>query len=159
MGNDAIKRVTCWMILRVVSSGGGEATRRPLRILIADDDRDNGLTLAAILRSDGHEVHIVLRGDEVVEIARLFRPDALILDISLPGMSGYAVAREIRERRGPAVVPLLIALSGKWTKSSEKLVGKAVGFDHYLIKPCDSQEIVQLLEPLTLTGSSESGGP
>lgn len=56
-------------------------------------------------------------------------------------------------------VPLLIAVSGKWTKSTERLVGKAVGFDHYLIKPCDSQEIVQLLEPLTLAGSSESSGP
>lgn len=147
------------MVLRVVSSGSANATRRPLRILVADDDRDTGLTLATILRSDGHEVHVVLRGDEVVEIARLFRPDALILDISLPGMSGYAVAQEIRERRGPALAPLLIALSGKWTMSSERLVGKAVGFDHYLTKPCDLQEIVQLLEPLTLAGSSESGGP
>jgi DNA-binding response OmpR family regulator len=143
--------------LRVVSSGG-DATGRTLRILIADDDRDTGLTLATILRSEGHEAHIVLRGDEVLEVDRLFRPDALILDISLPGMSGYAVAREIRDRRGPGVGPLLIAVSGKWTKPSEKLLGRMVGFDHYLVKPCDPQEILRLLEPLTVAESSASGG-
>jgi DNA-binding response OmpR family regulator len=76
----------------------------------------------------------------------------------LPGMSGYAVAREIRDRRGPGVGPLLIAVSGKWTKPSEKLLGRMVGFDHYLVKPCDPQEIVRLLEPLTVAGSSASGG-
>jgi DNA-binding response OmpR family regulator len=133
-------------------------TRRTLRILIADDDGDTGLTLATILRTEGHEADIVLRGDEVLEVDRLLRPDALILDISLPRMSGYAVAREIRDRRGPTVAPLLIAVSGKWTKSSEQLLGKAVGFDHYLIKPCDPQEIVRLLEPLTMAGSAASGG-
>jgi DNA-binding response OmpR family regulator len=133
-------------------------TRRTLRILIADDDRDTGLTLATILRTEGHDADIVLRGDEVLEIDRLLRPDALILDISLPRMSGYAVAREIRDRRGPTVAPLLIAVSGKWTKSSQQLLGKAVGFDHYLIKPCDPQEIVRLLEPLTMAGAAASGG-
>lgn len=144
--------------LRVVSSGTGNATPRNLRILIADDDRDTAITLATILRTEGHEVHVALRGDEVLEVDRLLRPDALILDISLPGMSGYAVAREIRERRGPTVAPLLIAVSGKWTKPSERLLGQAVGFDHYLVKPCDPQEIVRLLEPLRGAGLSEAMG-
>ena len=49
-------------------------------------------------------------------------------------------------------------MSGKWTKPSEKLLGNAVGFDHYLIKPYDPQEIVGLLEPLRTEGSSASGG-
>lgn len=145
--------------LRVISSGAGDARARNLRILVADDDRDNALTLATILRTEGHEVHIALRGDEVVEVDRLLRPDALILDISLPGMSGYAVAREIRERRGPPIAPLLIAVSGKWTKASERLLGQAVGFDHYLVKPCDPLEIVRLLEPLRGSGPSEAMGP
>jgi CheY-like chemotaxis protein len=154
-----IKRVPCWMIaksLRVVSSR--DATRPTLRILIADDDRDTSLTLATILRTEGHEAHIVLRGDEVLALDRFIRPDVLILDINLPGASGYAVARDIRERRGPGIGPLLIAVSGKWTKPSEKLLGTAVGFDHYLVKPCDPQEIVRLLEPLRTADSSASGG-
>ena len=57
-----------------------------LRVLVADDDRDTANLLAAILRDEGHDVHIALRGDEVSEIDRLIRPDALILDINMPGM-------------------------------------------------------------------------
>ena len=127
--------------------GDARAERRPLRVLLADDDRDAVLTLGAILRSEGDEVATVLRGDEVLEVSRLFRPDAVIVDIIMPGMSGYAIAREIRERHGGRG-PFLIALSGVYTKSSEQLLGEAIGFDHYLIKPCDPQEIVRLLEPL-----------
>ena len=133
--------------LRVVSGGNDEPSRRSLRILIADDDRDTGLTLATILRDECHEVNVVLRGDEVLEVERLLRPDCVILDIDMPGMSGYAVAREIRDRRGD-VAPLLIAISGKWTKTSDKLLGKSVGFDHYLLKPSDPKELLALLEPL-----------
>src|SRR5687767_15712098 len=100
--------------LRVVSSRDGNATRPTLRILIADDDRDASLALATILRTEGHEAHIVLRGDEVLELDRFIRPDVLILDINLPGASGYALARNIRERRGRGIGPLLIAVSGQW---------------------------------------------
>jgi DNA-binding response OmpR family regulator len=131
---------------------GGSSARRSLRILIADDERDTGLTLATILRDEGHEVNVVLRGDEVMQVERLLRPDALILDIDMPGMSGYAIARQIREYRGP-LAPLLIAISGKWTKTSDQLVGKAVGFDHYLLKPCEPREVIGLLEPLRASSS------
>lgn len=113
-----------------------------LRVLIADDDRDTTTTLAAILRDEGHEVHVALRGDEVVSLDRLTRPDVLILDINMPGMSGYAVAREVRERRGH-LAPLLIAISGQWTQ--EKSLAEALGFDHYLLKPCDPAELLGLL--------------
>ena len=134
--------------LRVVSAGEGEAAARvrpPLRILVADDDRDTSDSLAAILRDEGHEVSTVLRGDEVLGVERLMRPDALIIDISMPGMSGYAVAREVRDRHGDAA-PLLIAISGVWTRSSEQMLGRAVGFDHYLLKPCAPGEIIALLD-------------
>lgn len=58
---------------------------------------------------------------------------------------------------GP-LAPLLIAISGKWTKTSEQLVGKAVGFDHYLIKPCDPQKLLVLLEPLRASSSGAARG-
>jgi DNA-binding response OmpR family regulator len=125
----------------------GRTERRPLLVLVADDDRDTVITLAEILRGEGHEVTTALRGDEVLEVARLLRPDAIILDINMPGMSGYAVARQLREQHGGRG-PFLIAISGVWTKDPEKLLGLAVGFDEYLIKPCDPQKIVRLLEPL-----------
>src|SRR6184192_3076191 len=114
--------------LRIVSSSEGGATRLPLRIVVADDDRDTATTLAAILRDEGHEVQTVLRGDEALEMCRLFRPDVLIADVNMPGESGYAIARELRERHG-ALAPLLIAISGKWTNAADRLLGKAVGFD------------------------------
>jgi PleD family two-component response regulator len=110
--------------LRVVPSGDGNATRRTLRILIADDDRDASLTLATILRTEGHEAHIVLRGDEVLELDRFIRSDVLILDINLPGASGYALARDIRERRGPAISPLLIAIPGNGPSLPKSCWGK-----------------------------------
>ena len=134
--------------LHVVPSGGAGAEPKRLRILIADDDRDTATTLAIILRDEGHEVNTSLRGDEALEMCRLFRPDVVISDVDLPGESGYAIARELRSRLGE-LAPLLIAISGKWTKASDRMLGQAVGFDHYLLKPCDVKDLLPLIEPLT----------
>jgi len=128
------------------------AKRIRMRVLIADDDRDTATTLAMLLRDEGDTVHTTLRGDEVLEACRLLRPDVVILDINMPGMSGYAIARELRERHG-TLAPLLIAISGVWTRSSDRLVGTAVGFDHYLLKPCEPSQVLRLIEPLR-SGSS-----
>ena len=128
-----------------------------LRVLVADDNRDTTEVLAAILRDEGHDVHIALRGDEVSEIDRLIRPDALILDINMPGMSGYAVAREIRERRGP-LAPLLIAISGAWKERAEQRLAQDLGFDYYLRKPCEPAELVALLDAFRSRGRSEASG-
>ena len=131
--------------LRVVGqSEGADALPVRLRIVIADDDRDTTVTLAVLLRDEGHEVHTVLRGDEVLELCRLVRPDVVMADVDMPGMSGYAIARELRERHG-TLAPLLIAVSGKWTKTSDRLLGHTVGFDHYLLKPADPRELLAIL--------------
>lgn len=111
------------------------------------------MTLAAILRDEGHEVQTVLRGDDALDLCRLFRPDVVVADINMPGESGYAVARELRDRHGQ-LAPLLIAISGKWTKASDRQVGEAVGFDHYLLKPCEAKELLPLMEPLR-TGAQQ----
>lgn len=133
--------------LHIVSTGDKPGIRHTLRILIADDDRDTATMLAIVLRDEGNEVHVSLRGDEALETCRLFRPDVVIADINMPGESGYALARELRVRHAD-LAPLLIAISGVWTKASDRLVGQAVGFDHYLLKPCDPKEVVKLIEPL-----------
>src|SRR5688500_12554527 len=130
-----------------VAGTGDRGSRRTLRILIADDDRDAANMLAILHRQEGHEVTAVLRGDEVLDLVRMMRPDALILDINMPGMSGYAIARELRERYAIAA-PFLIGVSGVWTKTSERLLGEAVGFDHYLVKPYEPDQLLALLQPL-----------
>jgi DNA-binding response OmpR family regulator len=140
--------------LRVVNSGGRKPPA-PLRILIADDERDTASVLAAILRDEGHEAHMVLRGDEVLEMDRLVRPDVVILDINMPGMSGFAVAREIRARRGIAA-PLLVAISGKWTRKEDQELGEGIGFEHYLLKPCEPRQLIELLNEFQQRGHGKT---
>ena len=110
--------------------------------------------LALVLRDEGHEVQVTLRGDEALDLCRLFRPDVVVADVNMPGMSGYALARELHERHGD-LTPLLIAISGVWTSTSDRLLAGVVGFDHSLLKPCDPKEVLRLIEPL-LSGQAES---
>lgn len=121
---------------------------QPLRIVVADDNRDAVDTLAALLRQAGHTVYCVYSGSDVLPTVRVARPDAAIVDIAIPGMSGYAVAQEIRYSFTDLRRPLLIAISGMWTSSADKLVAQQVGFDHYLHKPCDPGEVLKLLDAL-----------
>jgi two-component system, OmpR family, response regulator len=153
--NASVSRPVDRKSLRVVGPEGA-SQRRTLRIVVADDDRDTATTLALLLREEGHDVHTVLRGDEVLELCRLTRPDVVILDVNMPGMSGYAIARELRQRHG-MLAPMLIAISGVWTKTSDRVLGQSVGFDHYLLKPCDVRELLPLLEASRATpGRAES---
>ena len=121
---------------------------RPLRILVADDDRDTVDMLAFILRDEGHVVHGVYSGKEVLPAVRLFRPDAMIVDIAIPGMSGYAVAQAVRNSFTDIRRPLMIALSGFWKDAPDRIIAHQVGFDHHLVKPYDPAQVLRLLEPL-----------
>ena len=123
---------------------------RPVKVLVADDERDVVLTLEAILRDEGYETQGVYSGAEVLKKAQTLRPHAVILDIQMPGISGFAVARELREMYTLDKQPLLVAITGKWIKSSDRLLGALVGFDHYLLKPCDPQTVLKLLAPLRI---------
>ena len=116
------------------------------RILIADDERDTVKTLRVLLELEGHVVTGVYTGKEVLQTMRIIRPDVLILDLSLPGLSGYAVAEVIRHSFVDLRRPLLIAISGMWRESADMRVAKQVGFDHYLVKPCDPDEVTRLIK-------------
>jgi DNA-binding response OmpR family regulator len=118
---------------------------RALRVLVADDDADTVQTLAALLELEGHAVRAVHTGDDVLPAIPIFRPDAIILDISIPGLSGYAVAQAVRHSFTEMRRPLMIAISGMWKQAGDRLVAQQVGFDHYLVKPCDPREVVKLL--------------
>ena len=120
-----------------------------LRVIVVDDDRDTVETLALLLGDAGHIVHKVYTGRDVLPAARVLRPDAIILDIAVPGISGYAVAQEIRHSFIDARRPLMIAISGMWHESPDRLIARQVGFDHHLLKPCDPAKVLGLLKPLT----------
>jgi CheY-like chemotaxis protein len=121
--------------------------RRSLHLLIADDERDTVQTLGTILSDEGHDVIGVYKGPTAISQVRLRKPDALILDIDMPGMSGYSVAREVRAMYEVSP-PLLIAISGQWVGQTDRMLADLAGFSHFLQKPCDPQVLLKLLEPL-----------
>ena len=119
----------------------------PLRVVIADDEQDTVSTLCAILQDEGYLAVGVLRGADVLSMVHSHTPHAVVLDIDMPGMSGYAVAQAIRlEYRERA--PLLVAVSGKWVQQTDKLLAITIGFDHFLAKPCEPRQLLKLLNPL-----------
>ena len=120
--------------------------RRGLRILVADDERDQVATLAMLLADEGHEVREVYRGSEVLRVVRDFDPDVALIDIGMPGMTGYDVAREVRNVFG-GTRPLLIAITG-WKQSSDRILARLAGFDHHLAKPYAPRALIDLIEPL-----------
>lgn len=116
-----------------------------MRVVIADDDPDTVLTLEMVLRDEGHEVRGVYRGSDVLKAVRQFAPHAIVVDIHMPDLSGYDVARAIRTRNGNV---LLIALSGIYKNDPDRMLAELVGFDHFLPKPYQTRDVLKLLEPL-----------
>lgn len=131
--------------MEAAGSGPSKAPRS-LRVLVADDDQDTVLTLSVLLRDEGYEVQGVHTGRHVIGAILDFGPDAVILDINLPDLSGWEVARRIRDRRGTQ--PLLIGISGEYKKGADKVLAHISGFDHYLVKPYDPQMIFAALDEL-----------
>ncbi|HUP90796.1 MAG TPA: ATP-binding protein [Solimonas sp.] len=105
------------------------------RILVVDDNVDAADTMAMLLGESGHEVRRAYDGLSALELADTFCPEVIILDIGLPGISGYDVARRIRACPGGAAT-MLLALSG-YARSEDRDCARDAGFDHYLIKPVE----------------------
>src|SRR5437763_16945844 len=103
----------------LASDPAAPGAQRAFRILIADDNRDEVLTLATLLREEKYDVRQVYRGDAVVNLASAFLPDVALLDIGMPGMTGYDVARNLRETLGENC-PVLIAITG-WSKGADRV--------------------------------------
>jgi DNA-binding response OmpR family regulator len=129
--------------------------RRRLRIIVADDDGDQLLTLLTLLRDEGHEVRGLHRGKDVVRTVTDFRPEVVVIDIKLPDASGFEIAEQIRRQHGEAR-PLLIAISGVYKKAPDRILAELVGFDHLLTKPFEFDALLKLVEPLTRPMPHES---
>ena len=128
------------------TSNAAPTTRetRRRRILIADDNRDSAETLAALLRMEGHEVTSVHDGPVALSVFGELKPDVALLDIGMPGLTGYEVARKMRQS-APRAPLTLIAITG-WGQDIDKERAFAAGFDHHLTKPVDPQRLVELLK-------------
>jgi len=123
---------------------------KKLRILVADDDRDAVTSLLALLREEGHETRGVYTGLDVLDSVRDFAPDAVLLDIGMPHINGYEVARALRDRYGSAR-PCLIAVTGR-NQPAERNLALAAGIDHHVAKPYDPNALLALLQPLKAPG-------
>lgn len=123
------------------------------RVLVVDDNVDAAESTAAFLRLEGHEVKAVHDGLQALGALKVFDPHVVVLDIGLPGLDGYAVARELRSRGDTSHV-LLIALTGYGQKEDRSRAADA-GFDYHFVKPADPREIQAAIE----RGRNTGGGP
>jgi len=122
-----------------------------MRVLVVDDCLDTVESTAMLLRLDGHDVETANDGVTCIARATVFRPDVLLLDIGMPTLNGYAIAREIR-RLELVPKPYLVAVTGYGTRDDKRQSGEA-GFDLHLCKPLDMQTY-QGLVTLVQAGSS-----
>lgn len=123
-------------------------SKRPLCIFIADDNPDALMTLALVLREEGYVVYTCANANIALDVIRRERPDVCLLDIKMPGKSGYDLAREIVEA---CLVPepVLIATSGHYKKPPEQLMARAVGFRHFIPKGAHPVRLLDILSTLS----------
>jgi PAS domain S-box-containing protein len=126
--------------IKAVSTRVAEGSLPRLRVLVVDDNRDAADSLAMLLEALGQQITAVYDGPSAVAVAQKFKPDAVLMDIGMPRMSGYEVARAIQAAM-PLDTPSLVAITG-WGQDTDKERSEAAGFRHHFVKPI-SEEILR----------------
>jgi CheY-like chemotaxis protein len=124
------------------------AAREPgkFKILVVDDNVDSAMSMAMLLRISGHDTRTAHDGEIALERVEAFRPELVLLDIGLPKLDGYEVARRIRaEAWGQSI--FLVAVTG-WGQDEDRRNTAAAGFDLHLVKPVDLESLEKLLAGL-----------
>ncbi len=115
----------------------------PLRLIVVDDNPDNSHSMSLLLEALGHEARIAHNGIQALGLAHEFQPDAMIIDIGMPGLDGHDLARRIRaEDWGKDL--LLVAASG-WGQDEDKQRSLEAGFNMHLVKPVELRTLEGLL--------------
>jgi CheY-like chemotaxis protein len=112
-------------------------------VLVVDDNADSAESLALLLTMKGHEVRTAHDGPAALAAAEAYRPEAVLLDIGLPGMDGHEVARRLRRLAGLDSI-FLVALTG-YGQEEDRRRAEQAGFDAHLVKPADPLALHQLL--------------
>jgi CheY-like chemotaxis protein len=120
-----------------------------LRVLVVDDNRDSAHTLSMLLEMMGHEPETAFDGQEGVQMAERIRPDALVVDLALPQISGFEVAQAIRDMPW-GKLPALVAVSG-FGDPADKSRAIHAGFDAHLTKPVEFSTLEKLLTEVVAT--------
>jgi len=118
------------------------------RILVVDDNEDSAESLTILLSLGGHQTHPAYDGLEAIEAAEMFKPEVILLDIGLPKLNGFEVARKIREHPWGQTM-MLVALTG-WGQEEDRRRAREAGFNHHLTKPVDPLALSNLLARLSL---------
>jgi two-component system CheB/CheR fusion protein len=130
-----------------LSANGHRTAARPRRrVLVVDDNRDGADSLGMLLRVSGEEVRVAYDGPSALETAVTFRPEIALLDIGMPGMSGYELAGALRERDDSKRL-VLIAMTG-WGQEDDRRRTREAGFCAHLVKPVDFPKLQALLDEL-----------
>ena len=117
-------------------------------VLVVDDNKDAADALAALLDAQGYAASAAYSGAAAIRQAEQAHPDVVLLDIGMPGTSGFDVARALRDyRRAPK--PVIVAVTGA-AEPSDRLAARMAGFDHYLVKPVEVGALVALLGKLAV---------
>ena len=128
---------------RAARSSATESARKQVRVLVADDNRDSADSSATLLQLDGHDVRVAYSGVDALRLVEEFAPQLALLDIGMPGMNGYELARRIRAtERGRSI--LLVAVTG-WGQEEDKRLAEAAGFDEHRAKPVDFSSLQDLI--------------
>lgn len=114
-----------------------------LRVLVVDDNLDIAEALASLLQMEGCEARTALTGEEGVQLAQTFQPRLIFLDIGLPGMNGYEVARQIRAAAAGARITM-VALTG-YSLQQDQQKARDAGFDLHLLKPANLAQIREIV--------------
>lgn len=117
--------------------------QKTLRVLVVDDDSDHATSLASLLGEYGYDSHVCLHAQDCMEAVERLRPQIILLDLAMPGKTGFDIADEIRRRRElrPA---RLVAVTGHG-QELDRVQTRLRGFDHHLLKPIDFQELEAII--------------
>ena len=114
------------------------------RVLIVDDYPDAGEAACMLLSQLGHDCRFATCGEDALREASKFDPDVAILDIGLPDLSGFELARRLREQL--AGHPIFLAALTGWGQAEDRVKALAAGFDHHVLKPADQRKLIHIMD-------------